>query len=531
MATPTILIALDGATFTVLEPLMKQGVMPFLRDFVAGGVKAPLMSTVHPLTPPAFVSMYTGRTPGNHGVFDFTRVEDSGETVFFPFNDSRNVRCETIWAIANRQNRKAAVFNFVVTSPVNPFCGVMIPGLVQWKYLKTYTFPTTFYEKLKEQPWFNRKALCWDLTHERDAVSSGLPVDQLGWVKDHIEREEQWFQVFRFMMDHEPTDLMAMVLDGVDKLQHVCWEFLDPALIPAAPDARQQEVIAACHAYFRKLDDFLRSVREKAGPEARIILTSDHGFGPTEVNFNINQMLHELGYLHWQATAEDISDEEKYRSLKLDWNRTVAYCPRRSTNGVYIRVSRQPGQPGIPAADYDSVRERIAAALRAVVNPLTGQPMVKAVATRDEAFPGAGNAGAPDLNVVLGDHGFVSTAQSPEGLVTPVGHVIGTHYPEGILIANGAGVARGKSIESRAITDVAPLVLYSLGLPIPSNFEGVLPTGVFEPAHLAAQPPVTGEPAFEEQPAATAVNKDADIYSQEEKDAVYEQLRALGYVE
>jgi len=27
------------------------------------------------------------------------------------------------------------------------------------------------------------------------------------------------------------------------------------------------------------------------------------------------------------------------------------------------------------------------------------------------------------------------------------------------------------------------------------------------------------------------VNKDADIYSQEEKDAVYEQLRALGYVE
>lgn len=529
--SPTIFIALDGATFKVLDPLMQQGIMPFLKEFIANGIKAPLMSTVNPLTPPAFVSMYTGRSPGHHGIFDFTRVEDSGETVFFPFNDSRNVRCETVWAIANRQNRKSAVFNFVVTSPVNPFCGIMIPGLVQWKYLKTYTFPNTFYNRLKEKPWFNRKALCWDLTHERDAVSSGMPVDQLGWVKDHIEREEQWFQVFKFMMEEELADLMAMVLDGVDKLQHVCWEFLDPALIPANPDARQKEILDTCHLYFRKLDQFLRSVYEKAGPDARFIITSDHGFGPTEVNFHINQLLNDLGYLHWQATASDVSDEEKYRSLKLDWKKTVAYCPRRSTNGVYIRVSTESGRPGISAADYENVRKKITEELLKVINPKTGKPMVVAVHKREDVFSGGAMKDAPDLTVELSDHGFVSTAFSDEGLVTPIGNVIGTHYPEGILLARGKGVAKGRALSAKAIIDVAPLLLYSLNLPVPENMEGVLPGDVFEADYLVQHPPVKGEPAFEQQPEVATVDKDVDIYSQEEKDAVYEQLRALGYVE
>ena len=52
----TVLIGLDGATFTVLDPLMDEGVMPFLKSFVAKGVRAHLLSTPNPLTPPAWTS-------------------------------------------------------------------------------------------------------------------------------------------------------------------------------------------------------------------------------------------------------------------------------------------------------------------------------------------------------------------------------------------------------------------------------------------------------------------------------------------
>ena len=53
----TVLIGLDGATFTILDPLMAAGHMPFLKSYLAGAFRSKLYSTPNPLTPPAWVSM------------------------------------------------------------------------------------------------------------------------------------------------------------------------------------------------------------------------------------------------------------------------------------------------------------------------------------------------------------------------------------------------------------------------------------------------------------------------------------------
>lgn len=37
MTPQTVLIGLDGATFAILEPLMDDGVMPFLKEFAGSG--------------------------------------------------------------------------------------------------------------------------------------------------------------------------------------------------------------------------------------------------------------------------------------------------------------------------------------------------------------------------------------------------------------------------------------------------------------------------------------------------------------
>ena len=86
--TRTLLIGLDGATFTVLDPLMDgtcaEGVvMPYLASLRGKGYSAKLKSTAHPLTPPAWTSVATGRTPGHHGIYDFVRFEDLGDEMFF----------------------------------------------------------------------------------------------------------------------------------------------------------------------------------------------------------------------------------------------------------------------------------------------------------------------------------------------------------------------------------------------------------------------------------------------------------------
>ena len=62
-----MLIGLDGATFSVLEELADSGVMPFLGELLRTGARAELLSTVPPLTPPAWTSLATGRSPGHDG--------------------------------------------------------------------------------------------------------------------------------------------------------------------------------------------------------------------------------------------------------------------------------------------------------------------------------------------------------------------------------------------------------------------------------------------------------------------------------
>ena len=80
--TTTMLIGLDGATFSVLDPLLERGVMPFLRAFTASGVRAPHRSVIPPLTPPAWTSLMTGKRPGRHGVFDFFQKEERDSRYF-----------------------------------------------------------------------------------------------------------------------------------------------------------------------------------------------------------------------------------------------------------------------------------------------------------------------------------------------------------------------------------------------------------------------------------------------------------------
>ena len=41
--------------------------MQFLKEFVSKGTRTELLSTANPLTPPAWISTITGRSPGNHG--------------------------------------------------------------------------------------------------------------------------------------------------------------------------------------------------------------------------------------------------------------------------------------------------------------------------------------------------------------------------------------------------------------------------------------------------------------------------------
>ena len=78
----------------------------------------------------------------------------------------------------------------------------------------------------------------------------------------------------------------------------------------------------------------------------------------------------------------------------------------------------------------------------------------------------------------------------------------------------------------RHITDVASTILYSLGLDVPSDFEGVVPPAMFTADHKAAHPIKIGAPTVRNQQDGVIEAMDED-----EKKQIMEQLQMLGYME
>lgn len=263
-------------------------------------------------------------------------------------------------------------------------------------------------------------------------------------------------------------------------------------------------------------------------------MASDHGFGPSQLIFRANTWLHSQGYLAWKEFNE--LDEKARKASErlvekhfvlLDWDKTTAYARSITSNGIYIRVAKEPEQTGVPLNHYEAFRSELIEKLQAITDPDTEQPIIKRILTKEEAYPGSNNGQAPDLTLVMRDHSFLSI-RNKFPIIYHRPEIEGTHYPDGIFIASGPGIQQGVALSPFSIIDVAPCLLYSLGMEIPSDFEGGLPPEIFEEAFLDKHPYRIGKPT--KLPDSYLLRSQKDE-SKKEDEEIYKQLKMLGYLE
>ncbi len=535
----TLLLGLDGATFTILRPLMDQGRMPFLKKFIEDGVQATLMSTPCPVTPPAWTSMTTGVNPGQHGIFDFIAADDTGDSIKFHMETARGVQAETLWSIVNRHGMKAGVMNFPVSYLAPPFEGYMVPGFITARVLKMGVQPRPFYDEIKQLPGFDLQAISWNSEGGETTLGAARMKDFESlktWVDRLKKKELGWYSIAKALIEKNDCELIAMVFEGVDRLQHLMWDLIDPAFFPEHPTETDIAGRDYCFSYYTLVDSYLQQLVEAAGPDTRIIIASDHGFGSTTELVYVNAWLAQNGYLTWKEGAakdavgmmHNVNMRSHFDSIDLE--NTVAYARTASANGIYIRVAGEGRKGGVKPEDYEKVREEIRTGLLDFKDPKDGKPVVIKAVTRDEAFPGRANELAPDITVTLRDGGFVSILNSDE-LVVQRPEVKGTHRPEGVIFAGGPGIRKGVSLDELSILDVAPTLMHSLGLPVPEDFEGRVIEEAFEPSYLADHPVQKGEATKPPVDEDAAGDDDKGGLEETDENIVLERLKALGYIE
>ncbi|MCC6158707.1 MAG: alkaline phosphatase family protein [Deltaproteobacteria bacterium] len=128
--------------------------------------------------------------------------------------------------------------------------------------------------------------------------------------------------------------------------------------------------------------------------------------------------------------------------------------------------------------------------------------------------------------IVCSDHGFKSeNDRLAEIENTSVATAHKWHKLNGVLIINGPGIKAGYELPKSSVLDLAPTVLYALGLPVAQDFEGHALTDAFTPEFVAAHP-VQSVPTYE-----TGVrNEPMPSMPENLTKEMVEKLKSLGYI-
>ena len=85
-------MALDAATWDLVQPWVDAGDLPNLARLMRKGVSGELQSAIPPLTPPAWTSFMTGCNPGKHGIYNFLEPQADSYALRYANAGSRRAR-------------------------------------------------------------------------------------------------------------------------------------------------------------------------------------------------------------------------------------------------------------------------------------------------------------------------------------------------------------------------------------------------------------------------------------------------------
>ncbi len=553
-ARRTVLLGLDGATFDLLGPWMEQGHLPNLQRLVRQSAWGELASTVPPTTAPAWTACFTGVNPGKHGIFDFR------ESPFFdarrPLISSRSVRAPKLWHLLNGHGRKAGVLNVPITYPPEPLDGFLVSGMMTPGPEVAFTYPPELKEELyRAVPDYviNVDIPQYDVEDERDAVA----------FLDEIDRTfERRVQALFFLMETRPWDFLMVVFIIMDRIQHLLWKYFQDPESRFYAMARGPRLRVRIAESYQRVDAFLGQLMDRLDADTDLIVVSDHGFGSTRAWINVNCWLQREGLLRVRPRVQ-LRKRLFYEAMRLnssrlvqtlipgplrrairrgvrrtrstfrsdlvesiDWEHTQAFFASIPCQGIYVNVRRDGEGVVGPGPDYEALRERLRRGLLELRDPATGERVVDEVYFREEVYQGPYAHWAPDVLFVARNYSYLGRELlgTREVIETSMNWANGFHRPNGIFLARGRGFRVGERIDAARILDIAPTILYRMGLPIPTYMDGRPLQQALTAEWVAAHRPVSEEASLE---APVGV---AESYSDEESAAIEARLRGLGYM-
>ena len=547
MTKKCIVIGLDGATFDIINPMIKEGELPTFKKIMKNGCYGRLKSTPVPVSASAWSSFITGLNPGGHRIFGFFKPLKNGYRV--TVTNSTDRKGIEIWDSLKKSGKTCGAVNIPLTYPAKNINGFMISGFPAPKIDEKSVKPETLLETLRENlgDFSTQPQVFWSKGNEEK------------YIEDCYRRwdiEEKMYHLLK----KEKCDVFIFVFKITDDILHGLWKCIDSShpFHDAKAGALEDKVLDI----YRRADKVLSDVIGRMDSDTILIVMSDHGFGPVHSTVYLNNWLMKMGYIKLkndfatrlklflhkrgfnaanifimarklgvenQIIQKAFSPRKKSRKVAgklllsfndVDWSETKAYC-RGGYGEIYVNKKGREPLGIVEEGEYEEVVKELISKLSDLRDPRNNNQMFgEPVAGRD-LFRGKYKNEGPDI--VFSDQLEYITLMFPEfasnKLVTEsLLHRSGEHRPYGIFMAYGRDVAPGE-IKNANIMDIAPTILYYTGSKIPNEMHGRILKEIF-PSEVLRK-----EERFEE----IEEKKKESVVTKEEEEEIMERLRRLGY--
>lgn len=497
MSNKVLFIGLDSAEPDLIDHWIDQGQLPNLARLKGQGRWGRLQVPAGFSHKTAWVSLYTGVHPGEHGALYGTRMRP-GSYDQRAYDLDAEMTCIPVWQAVGVAGHRAVVVD------VPKACFSPPPGGVQITNWRTHGFnppvrsappevADTLIQRFGPDPLGEDRNLggsrVRDFAHFQEALLARIR-HKLAWALDCLQAEHPAEQPELFMVCFgEPHDI-----------GHHGWHLHDQrhAEHDAAWVRRHGDPFFNLYA---ALDDAVGRLRDAAGEDTVVMCFAGPGMQPLVTgNHLLDPILRRLSGQRGSSRARmferlqglarlvvppglryRISKRREVMGLLADRSTRPCFTVASNTDNGAIRVNLEGREPqGIIAPqDMDAYCTRLGEQLLDLRDADTGAPAVREVIRFAERYPGKEVArSAPDLLVVWNRDTPLRAVTSPA-----TGRVArrlcdvrtGDHSTNTLFMAAGPGITLGELEAGYRVESIAPTLAACFGVAMPGAQQAPLP--------------------------------------------------------
>ena len=424
--------------------------LPNIKKMYEQGLHGKLRSCDPPITVPAWMVAFTGKDPGELGIYGFRHRKGNSYTDGYIVN-SAHVKAKTVWEVLGEHGLKSIVLGVPPGYPPKPAPNALVVScFITPSAERPFTYPAELKEEVLKAAGGKYIFDVTFRTEDRDAVK-----------KELFEMTEKRFDVAEYLAKNKPWDFFVMHEIGFDRLHHAFWKFFDPAHPKHEPGNKYEKID---EEYYTMVDGRIGRLVEAFGEDCATMVMSDHGSKAMKGGFCINQWLEREGYLKLKSRPSGQTDLDK---AEVDWGRTKAWGWGGYYARVFFNLEGREATGSIPRGGYEAEKEELMDRIMSIKDD-KGRTMANEIFEPDKLYEIA-NGDKPDLMVYLDDLDWRSAGTVGHDSLylseNDTGPDDSVHSIDGVFVmARPRKDLKGKEVGGLELRNIGPSILRAYGL-------------------------------------------------------------------